>query len=174
MKKPPRKIGTRKSPDQLRSSVWPDRESAVADLRRSSMPVHGDDYELAEYRPGSWQLVPRGEAEPEPIRGERGPEPIREEAVIASLRKQPGKPPRGAAVVVAEARPVKQKGRGADKANVNGHATPQADAEADPDEALAAVKRPESGLFTDEPEPEAKPPVDFKTIAVRDAVLTVL
>ena len=46
---------------QLRNMSWPSREKALADLKRSGVKERGADYELREYKPGSWQLMERGE-----------------------------------------------------------------------------------------------------------------
>jgi hypothetical protein len=86
-----KKAAARKTPEQLKSAVWPDRESALRDLKASRMPERGDDYELREYRPGSWQLVSPGE---------KAEQPIREDRVLGALRKKPGLPPRAPVNVV--------------------------------------------------------------------------
>jgi hypothetical protein len=46
---------------QLRNMSWPTREKALADLKRSGVKERGADYELREYKPGSWQLMELGE-----------------------------------------------------------------------------------------------------------------
>lgn len=67
----------------------------MRDLKASRMAERGDDYELREYRPGSWQLVPSTEMERTPSREER---------VLTALRKKPGQPSRTAPIVIAEAK----------------------------------------------------------------------
>lgn len=92
MKKP----AARKTIEQLKTAVWPDRASALADLKPAGLAARGADYELREYKPGSWQLLPLTDDAP------------REERVVQALRKQPGKPARGAPTVLVHAKaPVK-------------------------------------------------------------------
>ena len=88
----------RRTLNQLKVAAWPDRASAVRDLKASGVAAHGDDYELAEHKPGSWMLMPLN-----PPAAEPEAEPIREDVVLDNLRRKPGAKPRGAARVVAEA-----------------------------------------------------------------------
>jgi hypothetical protein len=43
--------------EQLRSQVWPSREAAVKDLKKSGFGPRGSDYELREVIMGSWQIA---------------------------------------------------------------------------------------------------------------------
>jgi hypothetical protein len=141
-----KKAAARKTPEQLKSAVWPDRESALRDLKASRMPERGADYELREYRPGSWQLVSPGE---------KIEQPTREDRVLDALRKKPGQPPRGSAVVVAFAKAPQKKAPAA-KAPAKAPAMAPAklaNGHAKPDEAKAPeAPKPEA------PKPEAPKP----------------
>lgn len=88
----------RKTREQLKTAVWPDQAAALADLKASRVPAEGEDYALAEFRPGSWQLVMRDGS------GEERVDVTREQRVIDSLRKKPGAKSRTEPTVILEAR----------------------------------------------------------------------
>lgn len=132
--------------------TWADRPAALGDLKAAHMPSETDDYELAEYRPGSWQLLARDAppAEPEPV-----PEPpvIREDRVLANLRKKPGARPRGEATVIAQAVPARIK--------PNGRKTPRPPAKAQPRPRPAVIADAPAMLDWPEVEPEASETVEL-------------
>lgn len=99
-----RRTITRKTAEQLKTMVWESQDEAERDIKASGVPL-GDDSELREYRPGSWQIMPI--AAPETPAAED-----REGTVLTNLRKKPGAPPRGEAKVIAQAKaPAPKKGK---------------------------------------------------------------
>jgi hypothetical protein len=94
----PSKI-VRKTAEQLKTAVWPTREAALADLRVSKLAARGEDYELGEYRPGKWQLLPLD-----------GGEVIREDRVIENLRRKHASKGRAEPEVIAHAKAPPKKG----------------------------------------------------------------
>jgi hypothetical protein len=118
----------RKTPEQLKTMVWPDSESAVRDLKANRVPASTDDYELGEYKPGSWQLIPRGEPAFSIGEDPALADVTREQRVIDSLKRKPGAKRRGEPEVIAEARkqPQKKSAKGAGKAKGAKTASPPA------------------------------------------------
>ena len=51
------------SMQQLKQRSWPTQEEAIKELKRNGFKPRGADYEIREYKPGSWQVMPLDEAE---------------------------------------------------------------------------------------------------------------
>lgn len=133
-KKPPaKKPAAKKTHAQLKNSVWTDEARALADLKASGLARRGEDYELREYRPGAWQLMPLDGADKKPIR---------EEAVVQALRKKPAAEKKAAPEAPAKA-----------EAAVNGKA---AEPPAEPPAPAVQSPQGDSGLFGDPPDPNAE------------------
>lgn len=175
MSKPP---AARKTATQLMSMVWPDRVSAERQLKASRVPASTDAYELAEYQPGSWQLIAREAAGPpmsteaigaavaaELAGQEMGPFPVgaladgdkvREQSVIDNLKRKRGAKPRGAPEVIADAR----KGRAQPSRRPNGKHEPGRIVPAKPAPAVIAEAprmKETVTLFPDEGDDPAPP-----------------
>ena len=108
-----KKPAARRSVEQLKTAVWPDRASAVRDLKASGVPYRGEDYELAEHKAGSWMLKPlHGSAETLGTKVSMNGNTDREGKVLDLLRKKPGAAPKGQPVVIAHAKaPAKPNGK---------------------------------------------------------------
>jgi hypothetical protein len=52
-------MAERKRLEQLRHMSWQTRQEAASELKRCGVPEVGEDYELGEFSPGSWQLLDR-------------------------------------------------------------------------------------------------------------------
>lgn len=143
----------RRSREQLKTTVWPDRAAALRDLKASGVTERGEDYELGEHKPGSWMLLDRTEHDAEPA---KPPAPTREDAVLDSLRKQPGKPPKGTPKVLVQAlAPVKKP--------VNQAAAPKPKVKAETEAKPAVEPKPETKTndkAAPTPESEIKPVED--------------
>lgn len=66
----PKRTSSHRSMSQLRQMVWRTEKDAIAELKRNAYPAKGEDYEIREVLPDSWQIVDRREEvsqEPEPI-----------------------------------------------------------------------------------------------------------
>lgn len=141
-----KKPAAKKTHEQLKNSVWIDEARALADLKASGLARRGEDYELREYRPGAWQLMPLDNA-PKTAQAlitkavntaiANGAEPIREQAVLQALRKKP-------ATEAPRAQP---------EAPVDGKA---AEPPAEPPASSVQSPQGDSGLFGDPPDPNAE------------------
>jgi hypothetical protein len=140
-----KKPSIRKSVEQLKSMVWPTQEAAIADIKASRITL-GDDSELREYKPGSWQILPVGAAEddysPRPPDEETATAKDRESVVIDSLRKKPGAEPRGTPKVIAHAKkpPIKVNGKRDPRPAAKKAAAPM------PKKAAAKQPKPQPGV----------------------------
>lgn len=127
-KKPAPRPAARKTAEQLRSAAWPDQKTALRDLKAGGMAPRGEDYELREYQPGSWQIMPLGDALDGGSAAAEVTEPSREEKVIESLRRKPGAKRRGEPEVIAHAKaPAKQPGKPPGKPKAASLFPPEAD-----------------------------------------------
>lgn len=55
--------------DQLKSRTWKSLAEATAELKRNGFKARGADYEVREFKQGSWQIMPLEEgAEPAPVK----------------------------------------------------------------------------------------------------------
>lgn len=140
-----KKLPARRTRAQLQAVVWPDEAAARRELKRSGVAPQGEDYELREFQPGSWQLLPRHAADGV----------IREQQVIDHLRKKPGSAPRGSAIVVSHAKKGSHRTgpMGSQPSRANGAAPPVETPKALPDDA-----RPTPTPSEDQPAPAAAEP----------------
>lgn len=138
-----KKPAARRTPEQLKTTVWHDRDAALRDLKAAGLRERGEDYELGEYKPGSWMLLDRAAGEPASAPKPPPASPLtREDKVLGSLRKQPGRPPRGQPTVLIEAKAPKPAPKAKAKPAAKPEAKPKAEAkpEAKAPEAAPAPK----------------------------------